>query len=98
MKVYKSSHGGWAARSSFPLSDNKILTFVTMKGFSGYVSTSARVETVEKTGMVSFSPFSDFHTSVIVENIRATVNQIKSQHQRAIARLPEIKSMALATA
>ncbi len=84
---YKSIRG-WEAKSEFPLPENKVLVFLTMKRSSGALVTTARVNKIE--GQFQVSAMSDFSYNVLSTTLRASEKAVGEQHAAALRKKDEI--------
>ena len=89
-RISKGFHG-WTADTHVPLEDGYALHFCTMKRSNGAIVTTAQRVKTERGGF-SFVMFQDFNMRVLSESGRATEKFIADQHQRALAKLEEIKA------
>lgn len=88
----KTCHG-WACESLFPVRDNVRLRVLTMRRFSGQITTSANIERLERADMPNawtFAPFSDFKRTLAESDERATKGAIERQHRAALAQIPSL--------
>ena len=91
----KSPHGGWRSESFLDITDDKRLCIITMKRFSGNLTTTANVSHASDNGMYFYAPFSDFNKTLIATTERATEKAVIRQHNEALKTLELIKYQAL---
>ncbi len=91
-KISKGIHG-WTAETRVPLDEGYALHILTMKRHNGAVVTTAQRVKLECYGF-SYVAFQDFNMRVPTDLKvgRATEKAIADQHQRALAKLGEIKA------
>lgn len=87
---------GWCAETEIKmpeLGDNRVLDITTMKRSSGALVTTATVNI--RDGMwVTHRVFEDFQTTLDQSRVRCTEAAVRAQHERALARLSEVKGRA----
>jgi hypothetical protein len=97
-QVYKS-HYGWKAVTQIELDDVRVLDFTTMKRSNGMVATNATcMSKQEGSRFLSYIMFQDFSEQVQTDlkSSRATEKTVADQHQRALAKLEEVKARCAA--
>lgn len=89
--VRKEIRGGWAARSEYPLGDNRVLVVNTCKGM-GCIYTMATAHTRDAHGYLTHMLFGDFKKRVLTLNggLRSTENVIRSTHAQATAMIESV--------
>lgn len=91
MKVFKSING-WKAESFFKLDDRHSLHVTTSKRSNGQLATTATRVTDSEDGMsYSFAVYQDFYKTLVTSATRVTEKAVKSQHEKALEGLDDLK-------
>ena len=95
-QVYKS-HYGWQAQTRVWLDDVRVLEFMTMKRFNGQLATTATcMSKQDGSRFLCHVMCQDFNERLVAENVRVTEKAVADQHQRALAKLDEVKARCAA--
>ena len=92
--ITKNIRNGWQAETRVDLDGVKVLTILTMKRSDKSLTTTATVQTRESLrgmSMLSFVMGTDYHQTVLKEDIRATEKSVAKQHETVLGHLSTIK-------
>lgn len=95
MRIYKSSFGGWAAESFFPLDDETRITITTMKRYGGLITTTVRGSRKEGE-MWYWTVCQDYSMTWAVGGNRATEKSVVTQQETVLTQLENIKTEVVA--
>jgi hypothetical protein len=95
MKVFKNNRNHWQANSHIELDNSRLLRIVTMKTYSGVITTQAMVMHREKQGITSHSPFSDYSRLINESKARCTEKLVTDLHVEAIKNLDDLRIEAV---
>lgn len=91
MQIYKNAYGNWTAENTVKLENNQVLKIVTMKRFTGRVTTTATVYVTDGDMLVNL-PFQDFSKTILTSEGKMTCTEksIRAFHVQAMMGLQAI--------